>query len=95
MDTFTKKRMGMLTYFLTNWLRDVHIFIFYFYRLSATQQKHAMAITYFEKTLDLMETKFGKDSPELIPVYQGMGLVSLETWTCQINQLAKSSSLKC
>lgn len=44
-------------------------------KLKAKQQKYALAATYFEKVLGIMEVKYGEDSPELIPVYQGLGLV--------------------
>ena len=38
-------------------------------------QKHAMSQEYFEKALDIIEDRFGKESSKLIPVYQGMGTV--------------------
>ena len=34
-----------------------------------------MSLEYFEKALDIVEDRFGKESSKLIPVYQGMGTV--------------------
>ena len=34
-----------------------------------------MSQEYFEKALDIIEDRFGKESSKLIPVHQGMGMV--------------------
>ena len=47
------------------------------FRLNFRQQKFAVSLTYFERALDLMQKKYGKDGPQLISVYQSLGRVSL------------------
>ena len=44
-------------------------------RLSGKCQKHAMAIAYFDKALHVLDNRYGPDSIELVPVYQGLGKV--------------------
>ncbi|ELT89607.1 hypothetical protein CAPTEDRAFT_190411 [Capitella teleta] len=44
-------------------------------KLHAKQQKFALSMTYFEKTLDFLEKKHGPDSAYLIPIYQNLGTV--------------------
>ena len=48
-----------------------------YFRLYGRQQKHAVAQEYFDKVLDVGEKLYSRDGIELIPVYQGMGRVSL------------------
>jgi len=45
-------------------------------RLNFRQQKFAVSLTYFERALDLMQKKYGHDSPPLISVFQSLGRVS-------------------
>jgi len=44
--------------------------------LNARQKKIALAITNFEKTLEMMQSKYGEDAVELIPLYQSLGKIS-------------------
>jgi len=48
-----------------------------FHRLNFRRQKFAVSLTYFERALDMMQEKYGHDSPQLISVYQSLGRVSL------------------
>ena len=53
--------------------------MFLYYRVFGKQQKQAMATSYFEKAQDVIEACDGKDSLDLIPVYQGLGKISFYT----------------
>lgn len=44
-------------------------------RLNFRRQKFAVSLTYFERALDMMQEKYGHDSPQLISVYQSLGRV--------------------
>jgi tetratricopeptide (TPR) repeat protein len=44
-------------------------------RLNFHQQKYAVSITYFERAIDMMQKRYGSDSPQLISVYQSLGRV--------------------
>ncbi|CAD5120380.1 DgyrCDS8952 [Dimorphilus gyrociliatus] len=46
-------------------------------KLAAKQKKHAKALTYFEKVLNIIEDTSGRESSELVGVYQYMGSIKL------------------
>jgi len=47
------------------------------FRLNFRRQRFAVSLTYFERALDMMQKKYGRDSAQLISVYQSLGRVSL------------------
>jgi len=54
---------------------------FLFYRLNARQEKFPLATSYYEKVLDLTKRRYGNEAIQLIPVYQGLGRISFNSFS--------------